>query len=520
MSDQYPGQGGENRPEDQPTPGGDAPQQQPGQQPEQKLYGYEATPEAIRDDQPAQQQEPQSSLPPPPPVPPQQEGSRGFAPQPSQQPQQPKGPNPPPSAQPGPPPPPQQQQSPWAGGGQRPPAGPPPYQQPTQPPPFRGPAPGGPQPPYGYQQPYGAQPPRGPYPPPGGQYQQPYAPGGYPTPPRPRSRIAPVIIGITVLFFVVIFGAFTFLSSSIGGGTTTGGGGFGFLGEKIAILEVNGMIAEGSGYPADTAALVKQIKAWQDNDSIRGMVVRVNSPGGAVSATQDVYAALNEFRAPDANGKKRPIVISMGDVAASGGYYMAMAGDKVYANEGSLTGSVGVIMSFYDYQGLQEKIGVSSRNVKSGKFKDMGSGSRAMTTEEKELLGEMITDVYEQFFDAVVTGRASRVRELLNETDPTAVTEDEVRSHLSQYCDGRVFSGRQAYEYGMIDEMGTLDEAIEEAATMAGITNPDTVSTVKGPIKPSPGLFGMTGLVNKLENLPEQLGHAAGVKLEYRFAGW
>ncbi len=142
---------------------------------------------------------------------------------------------------------------------------------------------------------------------------------------------------------------------------------------------------------------------------------------------------------------------------------------KIFADAGTLTGSIGVIMNFMDYQGLQDKVGIKSRVVKSGEFKDIGSGSRAMTLAEKELLGEVITDVYEQFLDATVDARMERVQKHLNPTNPEAVTRAEVVAHVKQYADGRIFSGRQAANTAMIDGIKNLDEtALARMGTASG----------------------------------------------------
>ena len=360
----------------------------------------------------------------------------------------------------------------------------------------------------------------GPPPPPQGDYRPPQPPGGYggyPRPPRPRNRMLPIIAGLVILFLVLAGGLVILMSGSGRGASASSIGSFNFMGKRIGILEVEGVIGEGPSYAANTKTLVDAVKRWKDSESIAAVVVRVNSPGGAVSATQDLYQALNEFRASGSNGQTRPVVVSMGDIAASGGYYSAMAADKVFANEGSLTGSIGVIMSFTNYEGLQDKIGISSRVVKSGEFKDIGSGTRAMKPEEKKLLQGTIDDVYDQFFDAVVEGREQRVRELLDPANPDTVTDDEVRAHLEEYCDGRIFSGRQALEFGMIDKVGSLDDAVKEAAKMANIS-PDT-PTVTMPQRPT-GLFSaLGGMANKVEaSMPHRMEGMA--RFEYRFAGY
>ncbi len=405
------------------------------------------------------------------------------------------GPQAGPQQRPAPPPPRQggyQQQQPSGPG--RPPYGPPqqPPRQgapPQQPPPYGG---GGWRPPYG--------PPGGP----GG-----YGPGGGPPRTPQRNRALPVIIGLLVVFVILGF----VLTAVVAGtaGRTAGGPFAAIMGERIAILNVEGVIGEGPGFGADSQKLVDQIKAWKRNPNIRALVVRVNSGGGAVSATQDVYAALLEFK--EETG--RPIVASFGDAAASGGYYAALPADEIFANGGSITGSIGVMLSLWDFQGLQEKIGISAEAIKSGEFKDIGSGSRDMTDEEERLLTAMVIDVFEQFHESVMTGRAESIRRILNAEAPDEVTDEEVNEHLREKAgEGQIFSGRQALEIGLIDALGTLDDAVERAAELAGI-DPDT-RRVRAPTRPR-GLFGTLGaLSNRMEQLAEGSTSGEAIRIEYR----
>ncbi|CAN5262378.1 hypothetical protein BH09SUM1_BH09SUM1_15130 [soil metagenome] len=405
------------------------------------------------------------------------------------------------------------------------------------PPPARGAAPSPPQwtpppappqqrPPYPQPYPpqYGAppqqQPPPYQYPPQSyampvyGQPQRPPMPPGFPPQPPRRSSAIPIIIGLAVLFFVVVIGVVV-LVGSLAGSTKSRSSGMGILGGgRIAVLHIEGILGEGAEYGANTKTLVDQVNSWAENDSIKALVLRINSPGGAVSATQDLAAAIEHFKIAQ-KGKPRPVIASMGDLAASGGYYSAVSADEIFANSGTLTGSVGVIMNFYNYEGLQEKVGVYPKNVKSGKFKDIGSGSRPMTDEEKALLDEMIGDVFNQFFDAVVVGRTAAVTALLEaQTNSTTITEADIRAHLIQYCDGRVFSGRQALEYGFIDTLGTLDDAIAAAAQKTNLG--DNPSTVEAPIKPV-GLFGAIGAAsNHFNGIVNDA--SMGAKLEFRYS--
>ncbi|MBI5154158.1 signal peptide peptidase SppA [Candidatus Poribacteria bacterium] len=348
---------------------------------------------------------------------------------------------------------------------------------PVYPPPAPGPAWGAPPPAYSGV-PYHPQ--AGPPPMPG---YGPRPPFNTPGPPTMKRSPLPLIIGLAVLGIMGI-GAVLALIGGIG---AAGSSGVSLpFGKKIAVLEVEGVLGEGPTYGADTAWLREQVQKWAEDDSIKGMVVRINSPGGAVSATQDLYQAIEDFRAAG-----KPVIASMGDIAASGGFYVAMAADEVYANSGTLTGSVGVIMSFLGYQDLQDKVGLESRVVKSGKYKDIGSGSREMTPEEKALLDEMIRDVFEQFYAVVHDSRYDGARDALarqKNTPSPELTDEDVDTYLRSYCDGRIFSGRQALEYGMVDTLGTLDEAIDAMRKRTGVS--DSTGLVHVPVRQR-GLFGM-----------------------------
>jgi len=209
--------------------------------------------------------------------------------------------------------------------------------------------------------------------------------------------------------------------------------------ESVALIEVEGAIF-------DVSEPLKQIKSYMDNSSVKALLVRINSPGGSVAASQELFEELKKARE---KGKK--VVVSMGAVAASGGYYVACAADEIYANPGTITGSIGVIAEFPNVEGLMDKIGIRWETLKTGKFKDTGSAFRPMTEEEQNLLQEMLMDVYDQFVEAVAESRQMPIEE------------------VKKYADGRIFSGRQALEYGFIDALGTQSDALQRAADLAGI---------------------------------------------------
>ena len=242
-----------------------------------------------------------------------------------------------------------------------------------------------------------------------------------------------MMLGVTLLAVVVgLFIVALLLASSL----SSGGGP---MGKSVAVIEITGTIL--SPEPA-----VSQIERCIDNDDIPVIVVRIDSPGGGVAASQEVYEALREARE---NGKV--LVASMGAVAASGGYYIAAACDTIMALPSTITGSIGVIMTLLQARELLDKIGVDFPVLKSGEYKDMGSFSREMTDEEKSLLQDVIMDTYDQFVETVAEGRG--------------MDEDYVRS----YADGRIFTGRQALGLGFIDTLGTERDAIRLAGELAGL---------------------------------------------------
>lgn len=211
------------------------------------------------------------------------------------------------------------------------------------------------------------------------------------------------------------------------------------LSGRVGLVEVVGGIE-------DSEVVVEQLDRMERDSSVRAVVVRLDSPGGGVAASQEIYEAVRRVR--DAG---KPVVASLGGVAASGAYYIACAADSIVSNPGTLTGSIGVIMTFPNTEELFRKVGLRFDVVKTGKFKDIGSMSRPMTDDERKLLQEVLGNVYEQFVDAISEGRGLDKAEIL----PVA--------------DGRIFSGDQALEYGFVDRMGDLDDSIRLAARMAAI---------------------------------------------------
>jgi protease-4 len=243
-----------------------------------------------------------------------------------------------------------------------------------------------------------------------------------------------IYVGVAALFLVVI-------TSSRRGGE----GGRALFGPRVAIVEIEGMILE-------VDDLVRELRAHRDNPLVRAVVIRINSPGGVVAPTQEIHQALMRVREAG-----KPVVASLGSVAASGGYYTAVAADRILANPGTLTGSIGVIMQMANVENLMKKVGVEYVVVKAGQFKDLGSFSRPMSPEERRVLQTLLDDVHAQFIDAVAKGRKLD------------------RAEVVRFADGRVFSGVQAKDLKMVDTLGSLEDAVNEAAKLAGLPIPPAV---------------------------------------------
>lgn len=218
---------------------------------------------------------------------------------------------------------------------------------------------------------------------------------------------------------------------------------------KVALVKIEGVI----GMNLDALKVIDEIKQYRKDHSVKALIVRVNSPGGVVAPSQEIYEELKKVR------DVKPVVVSMGSLAASGGYYIAVAAEKIVAMPGTMTGSIGVIMELPNVQGLMDKVGIKTEVIKSGKHKDIGSIYRSMTKDERLILGKLLDDVHDQFIEAVAEGRDMAV--------------EDVRP----FADGRVFTGRQALKLGFVDEMGTLEDAIALAGQMGGIEGePEVVS--------------------------------------------
>jgi protease IV len=217
------------------------------------------------------------------------------------------------------------------------------------------------------------------------------------------------------------------------------------FGEKVGVIEVNGVISE-------SKTVLSQLKRFREDDAIKAIVVRINSPGGAVGPSQEIFREIRRTAAV------KKVVASMGTIAASGGYYIAAGASGIVADPGTITGSIGVIMGFTNYQELLHKIGLVPIVVKSGKYKDIGSPVRKMTPEEKKILTDLADKIHQQFIQAVIDGRKMD------------------RKKVESLADGRIFTGQESKELGLVDRLGNLEDAIEWAGRLGGIKG--KISTV------------------------------------------
>lgn len=229
--------------------------------------------------------------------------------------------------------------------------------------------------------------------------------------------------------------------------------------QKIALIRIEGPITAGkAAFYGGTSSgeVVKLLKEAREDPSIKAIVIRVNSPGGSAAASQEIYREILRVRE---SGK--PVVVSIGDIATSGGYYVASAADKIIAEPGALTGSIGTIITIPQLAEFFERLGIRFLIVKSGEYKDLTLPLRDIKPEEVELLQQIVKEVHEQFIQDVARGRGMSVEK------------------IHEIADGRILTGKQAMEYGLIDEYGNLNDAIRVASELAGVERPVLVELKK-----------------------------------------
>jgi len=247
-----------------------------------------------------------------------------------------------------------------------------------------------------------------------------------------RARSLLLGAGLAALLLVVFVVTVWLLMAVLEDGALPGG-------PRVAVVEIEGIILDGD-------QVVRELRDHAENPAVKAVVVRVNSPGGVVAPTQEIYNAIQRVR----KGGK-PVVASFGAVAASGGYYVGAATNRIFANPGTLTGSIGVVMQMANVEGLLKKVGVEYVVVKAGAYKDVGNFARTMTAEERRILQALLDDVHGQFITAVAQGRG------LDESAVRAV------------ADGRIYSGAQAKTLKLVDELGGFEEAVEAAGKLGGV---------------------------------------------------
>lgn len=273
---------------------------------------------------------------------------------------------------------------------------------------------------------------------------------------KKRDIIIAVVIAATFFITIGFFGLMFIGLMSESGDVVWGG-----FGSKVAIIEVFDGIY-------DSEPVIKQLKKWGRSSSVSAIVLHINSPGGGIAPSQEIYNEIVRVR--EEEGKV--VVTSMSSVAASGGYYIACATDIIMANPGTITGSIGVILSYPTAGELFEKAGIKYETIKSGELKDVGSLDRNMTANERKMLSAMVMDSYEQFIEAIVAGR------------------DMEKEDVYKLADGSIYSGRQAYNNGLIDTLGGFEDAVRLAADLAGITGkPQTIKD----FVPEKGIFDLMG---------------------------
>jgi protease-4 len=284
-----------------------------------------------------------------------------------------------------------------------------------------------------------------------------------------------MVIGLLVIagLIVVFFSALMLVSRWFGKPSQLS------FGDKIAVVEIRGVIAQSS-------SVIEEIHQHLSDDGVKAIILRIDSPGGGVGPSQEIYREVIKAK------QKKKIVTSMGSVAASGGYYVACASDLIFANPGTITGSIGVIMQFSNMEELLKKIGIKGVVIKSGEHKDIGSPFRDMTPEEKQIMQEALNSVHQQFVQAVAEGRKLD------------------RSKVVPIADGRILTGEQAQQHGLVDKMGNLQDAIEEASKLVGIEGKPQV------IYPKRKLSLWELLIKEMASAFVEVLEEKGVELNYQ----
>ena len=289
-----------------------------------------------------------------------------------------------------------------------------------------------------------------------------------------RKRIW-VGLGVIVVLLVIFFSALLFI-----GGMTEQRRPFSF-GDKIAIVEIKGIITQ-------STEIIEEMRQYADDETVKAVILRIDSPGGGVGPSQEIHREVVKLKT------KKKVLASMGSVAASGGYYIACASDLIVANPGTITGSIGVVMEFTNLEELLKKIGVKGVVLKGGEHKDIGSPFREMTPGEKRIMQDVIDNVHQQFIKAVAEGRKME------------------QAKVVPVADGRIFTGEQAKQFGLVDEMGNLEDTVDMAAKLVKIDGRPTV------IYPRRKFTIWEMLAKEMASTVVESLHEKGVQLNYRLA--
>lgn len=311
-----------------------------------------------------------------------------------------------------------------------------------------------------------------------------------------KSSLAWVIIGGLVLLSLFVVSLFVVMA------LIADGDGF-KTGDRIAVIPVEGVIDDGTA-----KAVNRYLKQYGEDSRVKAILLRVDSPGGGVSASEEIYREVKRIKGE----KKKKVVVSMASVAASGGYYIACPADMIFANSGTITGSIGVIAEWINFKELAEWAKVKPVVFKSGEFKDTGSPSREMTERERAYFQGVINELYGQFVQAVTEGRQGR----------TAEGGQLDEAGIRRLADGRIYTGDSAKRYGLIDEIGNYEDALKATAKLVGIKGDPQIVT---PPKPREGislldlLLGATKIKELTPSqLPQQLSDLdTSVKFKYQW---
>ncbi len=260
--------------------------------------------------------------------------------------------------------------------------------------------------------------------------------------------------------------------------------GLGFGKPSVGVVEITGTIM-------DSKKTLREIKAFSDDEMIVGVVIRIDSPGGAVAPSQEIFEAVKKLSA------KKPVAVSMGTTAASGGYYIAVGSDMIFANPGTVTGSIGVISQFFNFEDVMDTVNVKVHTVKTGEFKDSGSPFKEFSESDERFFNALIDDIYLQFIEDIAESRKMELAE------------------VRKLADGRVFTGRQAKELKMIDAIGTIDDAVAYVASQSGVSGEPTV------VYPAPERKSLMSelLFSGMSTALEQVQAQTAPKVQFLYVG-